>query len=74
MILLFSNVRKESEDISVLPDTEIDEILSKINILEKIGESSDRKSKKWNKTKDIVKWIADKGVDVGIALLPLLLK
>ena len=71
---MFSNVRKESEDISVLPDTEIDEILSKINILEKTGESSDRKSKKWDKAKDIVKWIADKGVDVGIALLPLLLK
>lgn len=70
----FSDVRKEIEDMSALPDTEIDEILSKINDLEKIVKSSDRKSKKWDKAKDIIKWIADKGVDVGIALLPLLLQ
>lgn len=70
----FSDVRKEIEDMSALPDNEIDEILSKINDLEKIVKSSDRKSKKWDKAKDIVKWIADKGVDVGIALLPLLLQ
>lgn len=70
----FSDVRKEIENMSALTDTEIDEILSKINDLEKIVESSDRKSKKWDKAKDIVKWIADKGVDVGIALLPLLLQ
>ena len=45
-----------------------------INELEKIVKSSDRKSKKWENAKGIVKWIADKGVDVGIALLPLLLQ
>ena len=53
----FSDVRKEIENMSALPDAEIEEILYKINELEKI-----------------VKWIADKGVDVGIALLPLLLQ
>jgi len=48
--------------------------LIKINELEKIVKSPDRKSKKWENAKGIVKWIADKGVDVGIALLPLLLQ
>ena len=36
--------------------------------------SKDSKSKKWSKAKEIIKWIADKGVDVGIALLPLVLQ
>ena len=70
----FSDVRKEIENMSALPDTEIEEILDKINELEKIVKSPDRKSKKWENAKGIVKWIADKGVDVGIALLPLLLQ
>ena len=70
----FSDVRKEIENMSALPDTEIEEILNKINELEKIVKSPDRKSKKWENAKGIVKWIADKGVDVGIALLPLLLQ
>jgi len=70
----FSDVRKEIENMSALPDTEIEEILDKINELEKIVKSPDRKSKKWENAKGIVKLIADKGVDVGIALLPLLLQ
>lgn len=70
----FSDVRREIVNMSALPDNEIEEILNKINELEKIVKSTDRKSKKWENTKGIVKWIADKGVDVGIALLPLLLQ
>ena len=70
----FSDVRKEIENMSALPDVEIEEILNKINELEKIVKSSDRKSKKWENAKGIVKWIADKGVDVGTALLPPLLQ
>lgn len=70
----FNDVRREIENMSALPETEIEEVLSKINELENIVKSSDRKSKKWENAKGIVKWIADKGVDVGIALLPLLLQ
>ena len=69
----FEEVRRNIENMSALPDTEIEEILSKINDLEVIVTSEDRKSKKWEKAKSIIKWVADKGVDVGIALLPLLL-
>ena len=36
---------------SALPDTEIEEILDKINELEKIVKSPDRKSKKWENAK-----------------------
>lgn len=70
----FNEVRREIENMSALPDTEIEEILGKIDELERIIQSSERKSKKWENAKNIIKWIAEKGVDVGIALIPLLLQ
>ena len=59
---------------SSLQDAEIEEILGKITELESIIASKDRKTKKWEQAKGIIKWVADKGIDVGIALLPLILK
>ena len=50
----FSDVRKEIENMSALPDAEIEEILYKINELEKIVKSSDRKSKKWEMQKELL--------------------
>lgn len=70
----FEEARKNIENMTALPDSEVEEILSKIEELEKIVQSKDRKTKKWENAKGIIKWIADKGVDVGIALLPLLLQ
>ncbi len=70
----FSEVKNKVENMTSLPDTEIEEILSKINELENIANSTDRKTKKWEKAKDIIKWVADKGVDVGTALLPIILQ
>ncbi|MDD4000052.1 MAG: hypothetical protein PHX62_04065, partial [Bacilli bacterium] len=51
-----------------------DEIISKINELELIINSNIPKNDKWEKLKKIGKWIFDKSVDVGISLLPLILK
>lgn len=70
----FNDVRREIENMSELSNMEIEEISRKIDDLEEIVKSSDCKSKKWENAKDVIKWIADKGVDVGIALLPLLLQ
>lgn len=70
----FSEVRGKIENMSALQDSEINEILEKVNELEDIIKSSERKTKKWEKAKGIIKWVADKGVDVGITLLPLILK
>lgn len=74
MNVTFNQVRKEIEDMTSLTELEIREIMTKISELERIINSSDRKTKKWENAKGIIKWIADKGVDVGIALLPLLLQ
>lgn len=70
----FDEARQAIEKMTALPDSEVDEILNKIDELEKIVQSNDRKTKKWENAKSIIKWIADKGVDVGISLLPLLLQ
>ena len=70
----FSEVKNKVENMTSLPDSEIEEILSKITELEDIVNSSERKSKKWSKATDIIKWVSDKGIDVGLTLLPLILK
>ena len=70
----FSEVRNKIENMSSLTDSEIEEILSKVDELEEIVNSSDRKTKKWDKAKEIIKWVADKGVDVAMTLIPLLMK
>ena len=70
----FSDVRKQVEDMTALKEEEIQEILQKIDELEKIANSNERKTKKWERTRGFLKWLADKSVDVGIALLPLIMK
>ena len=70
----FLEVKNKVENMTSLPDSEIEEILSKIAELESIVNSTDRKSKKWSRATDIIKWVADKGIDVGLTLLPLVLK
>lgn len=70
----FDQVRRQIENMTSLSNAEFEEILSKIDELEHIVKSSDRKAKKWGNANEIIKWIADKGVDVGIAILPLLLQ
>lgn len=70
----FDMVREKVNSMTSLPEEEIDEIQKRIDEIEEIVNSKESKSKKWAKAKEIIKWIADKGVDVGIALLPLLLK
>lgn len=72
--ITFDQARERIENMSSLKDSEIKEILKKVDELEKIVQSKDKKTKKWENAKGIIKWVADKGVDVGIALLPLLLQ
>ena len=72
--ITFEAVRGSIENMSALKEDEIQEILSKIAELEKIVNSQERKTQKWEKSKNIIKWIADKSVDVGIAMLPLVLQ
>lgn len=74
MTVTFDSVRDAVDNMTSLPDEDIQEIQNRIDELEEIVNSKATKSKKWSQAKGVIKWIADKGVDVGIALLPLLLK
>lgn len=60
----FHDIRKEIENMSALPDA------VKLTNQKKLLNLQTVNQKKWENAKGIVKWIADKGVDVGIALLP----
>ena len=70
----FLEAKSKAENMTSLQDSEIEEILTKIDELREIVNSNDRKSKKWEKAKGVIKWVADKGVDVGLTLLPLIIK
>lgn len=70
----FEQVRQQIEDMTSLTDEETQEIKERLNELEKIINSQDKKKTKWEKSKGILTWLADKSFDVGMALLPLLLK
>lgn len=72
--ITFPEARAKVEDMSSLKEEEIQEILQKIDELEQLVNSKDRKTKKWDAAKEIIKWIAEKGIDVGLTLLPLLMK
>lgn len=70
----FEQARKNIEDMTALTEAEVEEILSKMDELEEIVQSKDRKTKKWDNAKGIIKWVADKGVDVALTFLPLLMQ
>ena len=70
----FEQARNEVENMTTLREKEINDILGKIEEIEKLVQSSERKTRKWEKAKPIIMWIADKSVDIGIMMLQLLLK
>lgn len=72
--ITFAEVKHKIENMTALSDPEIEEILEKLNELESIVNSKERKTKKWEKAKGIINWIATKGVDVAMTVIPLLMK
>ena len=72
--ITFEQVRKEVEEMTSLTNEQTQEVLDKISEIEEVVKSKDSKKSKWEKVKPVLTWLADKSCDVGIALLPLLLK
>jgi len=72
--ITFETAKKQVEEMSALTDSEVEEVLKKIDELKEIVTSKDGKTKKWENAKGIIKWIADKGVDIGLIILQLLLR
>ncbi len=71
--LTFKELKEKAENITSLKDEEIDEVLKGIDEIEKILNSSERKNRKWEKVKEIIILLLDKGIDVAIQLIPSIL-
>ena len=72
--ITFEEVREKIEDMTSLTNEETEEVLAKISEIEEVVKSDDKKKTKWEKIKPVLVWLADKSLDIGTALLPLLLK
>ncbi len=74
MDITFESARSKVEDMTSLTDDETEELIERINEIETVFNSNDKKKLKWKRVAPIVKWIADKSFDVAMVLLPLILK
>lgn len=72
--LSFEEARQKIEDMTALNREQTDEILSKIDELEKISKENISRKSKWEKVKPIISFALDKGADVAIAILSLVMQ
>lgn len=70
----FREVRQKIEDMTALNQAQTDEILKKIDELEKIERENSPRKTKWEKVKPIIAFVMDKGADVAIAVLSLIVQ
>lgn len=62
------------ENLTSITVEELKNIQSKLEELDSIVHGKDKPLVKWDKIKDITKWILDKSLDVGIACLPFVME
>ena len=74
IMLSFEQAKQQIEDMPGLTDADTEEIKSKIDDLENIYKESISKKKNWEKVKPILSFAIDKGADVAIAIMSLLLQ
>ncbi len=72
--LSFEAAKQKIEDMTALNREQTDEILEKIDELEKISKEKISRKSKWEKVKPIISFALDKGADVAIAILSLVLQ
>lgn len=72
--LSFEEAKQKIEDMTALNREQTDEILSKIDELEKISKENISRKSKWEKVKPIISFALDKGADVAIAILSLVMQ
>lgn len=72
--ITFDQAREKIEDMTALSREQTDEILEKIDELEKISKENTSRKTKWEKVKPIIAFALDKGADVAIAILSLVMQ
>lgn len=70
----FDEARQKIEDMTALSREQTDEILEKIDELEKISKENSSRKTKWEKVKPIISFALEKGADVAIAILSLVMQ
>ncbi len=70
----FEEAKQKIEEMPGLTDSETEEIKNKIAALEDISNESISRKKKWEKAKPILSFALDKGVDVAITIMGLILQ
>lgn len=70
----FDEARQKIEDMTALNQKQTDEILEKINALEEIAKESSSRKTKWEKVKPILAFALDKGADVAVTFMSLILQ
>lgn len=72
--LSFKDARKQIEEMPGLNEAETEELKAKIDELEQINNEKISKKKKWEKVKPIISFVLDKGADVAITIMGLILQ
>lgn len=70
----FDEARQKIENMTALNQKQTDEILEKINALEEIAKESSSRKTKWEKVKPILAFALDKGADVAVTFMSLILQ
>jgi len=69
-VMSIENIREEIEDNSYIGDEEKQKLYDVLDEIEKLKQSKESKTKRWNKAKAILSFIVDKGADIAIMYLP----
>ena len=72
--ITFDQVRREIENMGALNQKETDEAIERVNELESISKENISCKAKWEKVKPIIKFAIDKGADLGVAILTLIVQ
>ena len=70
----FDQVREKIEDMTALNREQTNEAIEKVNELEAISKENISRKSKWEKVKPIIAFAMDKGADLGIAILTLIVQ
>lgn len=70
----FENAKSRIENLPGLSEKDTENVKSRIDELEKINNSKMSKKRKWEKVKPIVLFVLDKGADVAITIMNLILQ
>ena len=72
--ITFEQAKQQIEDMPGLTDADTEKIKSQIDELENIAKEHTPKKKKWEKVKPILKFALDKGADVAITIMGLVMQ